>query len=171
MSRNPAKQTSAQASEKASRQPLTQTAIVRKYLPSDSEKVFEICKAAREAAQWPKDSYDRAESSGQAVYVAEVDGRLCGFLVARYAGGEAEILNMAVELSQRHRGIGTVLLNTASREAERKGIGEIFLEVRESNRAAIAFYEARGFFSVGKRTGYYREPDENAIVMRKKVTG
>jgi ribosomal-protein-alanine N-acetyltransferase len=141
---------------------------VRKYLPADCERVMAISKDSPEAAQWPEESYHRAESAGQSVFVAQVEGRVCGFLVACYSGGEAEILNMAVDFSSRRQGVGMVLVHAALKELP--GNSDVFLEVRESNRSAIAFYGAHGFSIVGKRTGYYRDPEENALLMN-KITG
>jgi ribosomal-protein-alanine N-acetyltransferase len=47
----------------------------------------------------------------------------------------------------------------------------VFLEVRESNRAAIAFYDKHGFAKTGRRVRYYQDPVEAAILMEKKLTG
>jgi ribosomal-protein-alanine N-acetyltransferase len=143
--------------------------IVRRYLPEDREKVMAIAAASPEAARWSAASYDRDESSGQTVFVAEVDDCVCGFLVFRHAGGEAEVLNLAVDSANRRQGVGKSLLEAAL--ASLPADEAIFLEVRESNWAGVAFYEAQGFSVVGKRTGYYRDPEENALLMRKKITG
>ncbi len=50
-------------------------------------------------------------------------------------------------------------------------VSRLFLEVRESNKGGIAFYEKHGFLKTGRRAGYYHHPDEAAIVMEKKLTG
>ena len=79
---------------------------VRPYQPGDSEAVFEICRQSPEAAQWTKESYEQAHSSGQIVLIAEINAQVCGFLVARITADEAEILNTAVDptlSSQGHR--------------------------------------------------------------------
>jgi len=120
---------------------------VRKYLPADCERVMAISKDSPEAAQWPEESYHRAESAGQSVFV---------------------ILNMAVDFSSRRQGVGMALVHAALKELP--GNSDVFLEVRESNRSAIAFYGAHGFSIAGKRTGYYRDPEENALLMN-KITG
>jgi ribosomal-protein-alanine acetyltransferase len=145
--------------------------MIREYLQSDNDAVFAICKASPEAAQWEKENYDRGEGSGQIILVAEVAGRVRGFLVARVAANEAEILNMAVDPEQRCQGTGSALLLAAEELARRQDAKHMYLEVRESNAVARTFYEKHGFRKSGSRYEYYREPKENAVLMEKKVTG
>jgi ribosomal-protein-alanine acetyltransferase len=144
--------------------------IVRPYQPRDSEAVFEICRQSQQAAQWPKESYDQAHSSGQIVLIAEIAGQICGFLVARIITDEAEILNTAVDPAHRREGIGTALLEAAITAAQAHNAKSIYLEVRESNSAAISFYRQHGFEKTAERRQYYSGPTENAVVM-KKLTG
>ena len=92
--------------------------------------------------------------------------RLAGYAFARVIADEAEILNLAVLPLFRRRGIGGRLLEAAVTAVRTAGAGELFLEVRESNAAAKALYLTRGFRPVGVRTGYYRNPRENAVVLR-----
>ena len=102
--------------------------------------------------------------------VAEVKNTIAGFLVSRqtFAGGkdapaEREILNLAVAPAFRRKGVATALLQE---ELARGGVH--FLEVRESNRAALALYGKIGFVRAGRRVDYYRSPVEAAIVMKMK---
>jgi len=143
---------------------------VRPYQPGDREVVFEIGSQSPQAAQWSKEAYDQAHSSGQILLTAELNGQLCGFLVARIIGDEAEILNMAVDKMHRRRGIGSALLTAAISAAQAQDAKNIYLEVRESNSAAICFYRQHGFERASERRGYYSSPTENAVVM-KKLTG
>jgi [ribosomal protein S18]-alanine N-acetyltransferase len=143
---------------------------VRPYQFSDAESVSEICRQSPEAAQWPKESYEQAHSSGQIVLIAEINAQVCGFLVARITGDEAEILNTAIDPAHRRKGIGSLLLTRAISAAQAHNTKSIYLEVRESNRAAISFYDRHGFAKTAERHGYYSTPTENALVM-KKLTG
>ena len=143
---------------------------VRPYQPGDSEAIYEICRQSPEAAQWTKESYEQAHSSGQIVLIVERDAQVCGFLVFRIAGNEAEILNTAVDPNFRRKGAGTRLLKAAISEAQAQNVKSICLEVRESNSTAIAFYGRHGFARTADRRGYYSGPTENAVVMR-RVTG
>ena len=140
---------------------------VRHYQPCDGEAVFEICRQSLSAAQWSKESYDQAHSSGQILLTAELNGQVCGFLVARIIGDEAEILNMAVDKMHRRNGVGSSLLAAAISAAQAQNAKNIYLEVRESNSEAICFYRQHGFEKASERCGYYSSPTENAVVMKK----
>jgi ribosomal-protein-alanine N-acetyltransferase len=84
---------------------------------------------------------------------------------------EAEILNLAVRRQNQRRGEGHALLSAVLGQLHRRGVNKVFLEVRESNEAGISFYEKMGFAETGRRPGYYREPEEAAVLMEKKLTG
>jgi ribosomal-protein-alanine N-acetyltransferase len=140
---------------------------VRRYQLGDGEAVSEICRQSPLAAQWAEEAYDQAHSSRQIVLTAELNGQVCGFLVARIIGDEAEILNMAVDKLHRRDGIGTALLSAAISAAQAQNAKNIYLEVRESNSAAICFYRQHGFEKASERRGYYSSPTENAVVMKK----
>jgi len=87
-----------------------------------------------------------------------------GFVLARVAGGEAEILTLAVAPRARGKGLGRALLCEAIAKAERQGAGAMFLEVSADNRPALALYARLGFANVGSRRAYYRGVD--ALVLR-----
>jgi len=140
---------------------------VRPYRPGDSEAVADICRRSPQSSQWPREIYDQAHSSGQIVVIAELNGQICGFVVARITGDEAEILNAAVDPAHRRKGIGSALLTTAISSAQAQNAKAIYLEVRESNSAAVSFYQRYGFEKTAERHGYYSSPTENAVVMKK----
>ena len=98
--------------------------------------------------------------------VAEARGALLGYLIGRRLGDDGEILNLAVLPSARRRGVATALLEAALEQLRLAGVTAVFLEVRESNRGAQALYLRRGFRVIGGRPGYYRNPPENALVLR-----
>lgn len=129
--------------------------MIRPALASDLDRLREIQAASPEASSWNPLDYD--------CLVAEVDQRIAGFLVSRQAApGEREILNVAVDPAKRRRGIGKMLVEAELARSQ----GVWFLEVRESNAAAIALYRSMGFEPAGRRPGYYAHPTEPAIVMR-----
>lgn len=97
------------------------------------------------------------------------DGELLGYAVAWYVADESEIANLAVAPTARRNGVGALLLDRILRAAAEFGAQTVFLEVRESNEEARKLYEARGFAVAGKRTKYYRKPDEDALIMRRKL--
>ena len=83
----------------------------------------------------------------------------------RNAADESEILNLAVEPESRRQGIASVLLAAALAASRAAGAKSVYLEVRESNAGAIAFYGRNGFEPTGRRAHYYQDPPEAAVVM------
>ena len=108
---------------------------------------------------------------GVLALVSEDGEKVSGFIVGRQAAGEAEILNLAVIPANRRKGEGRALLKGALEEFLARQVSRVFLEVRESNEAGMAFYERQGFSKTGRRAGYYRDPDEAAIRMEMKLRG
>ncbi|MBA2587082.1 MAG: GNAT family N-acetyltransferase [Alphaproteobacteria bacterium] len=87
-----------------------------------------------------------------------------GFVLARAADGEAEILTLAVAPQARGKGLGRALLQAAIKKARSIGVQTMFLEVGIDNPAAMALYAGLGFTKVGMRKGYYSGTD--ALVLR-----
>ena len=98
--------------------------------------------------------------------VAERGDEITGYLVARAVAGEGEILNLAVAPEARRKGLGGRLLEAGIGALAAAGAHAVFLEVREQNVAAQQLYQRRGFRPVGLRARYYRNPVEDAIVLR-----
>jgi ribosomal-protein-alanine N-acetyltransferase len=92
-----------------------------------------------------------------------------GFVLARAAGGEAEILTLAVAPAARGQGLGRRLLQAAVARARELGAKTMFLEVGTENPAALALYAGLGFTKVGTRKGYYGGSD--ALVLRLPLLG
>jgi len=88
---------------------------------------------------------------------------VCGFLTAFQVMDTADLTNIAVAPAFRRQGIAGALLKKLCSVV---GNAEIFLEVRESNQPAIAFYQKYGFVPVGIRKHFYQNPDENAVLMQ-----
>jgi [ribosomal protein S18]-alanine N-acetyltransferase len=154
--------------ERGSPRPITN---VRAFLPEDADAVLAIAAQAPTAANWSRDSYLQfAREGGSLALVLEVAGEISGFLIGRLVADQAELLNLAVTAAQRRKGAGTALLARALDVWRSRGAKSVYLEVRESNTAAIAFYEKHGFTAAGLRKGYYRDPDEPALSMVRKLT-
>jgi len=106
-----------------------------------------------------------------AFLVADGDAA-AGFILCRAIAGEAEVLTLAVRPEVRRRGVARALLEAAIARARVAGAASAFLEVAESNIAAIALYRGAGFAEVGRRRGYYaREgrPAEDALALRREL--
>ncbi|HEY7480666.1 MAG TPA: ribosomal protein S18-alanine N-acetyltransferase [Gemmatimonadales bacterium] len=116
---------------------------------------------------WSETSFREALASEWTFgLVAETTRGLAGYLIGREAGGSGEVLNLAVAPEFRRRGIGGDLLEAGLAAFRRRRASDVFLEVRESNHSAQSLYLARGFRPVGQRASYYRNPREDALVLR-----
>lgn len=95
-----------------------------------------------------------------------------GFVLARLAAGEGEILTVAVARAHRRQGLGWQLMDAVLRELHAERAEALFLEVDEANIAAMHLYKRLGFHEVGKRPGYYQTADKGrsgALVMRRDL--
>jgi ribosomal-protein-alanine N-acetyltransferase len=146
-------------------------ALVRKFGPRDAPAVAEILQGSPEAAEWSVKSIEQLDQRGELGWVVENDGGVTGFLVARAIANEAEVLNLCIDPAKRRIGNATALLHVALTQLPRLGAKVLFLEVRETNLPAISFYEKHGFVRDGYRPGYYQNPTEAAVLMKRELTG
>jgi tRNA threonylcarbamoyladenosine biosynthesis protein TsaB len=112
----------------------------------------------------------RADISNEnSIYiVAEVEGVVVAFAGLNLICGEGHIMNVAVQPAFRGRGVGRALFGALLAEAEKRGAGDVTLEVRKSNERAIRFYESFGFVKEGLRKSYYAVRGggrETAVIM------
>lgn len=137
---------------------------VRRMRASDVSAVHSILMESPEASIWSEESL--AESISQReMWVAEMGGGLAGILIGQMAADEFEILNLAVGREFRRRGAATQLVKAALEAAEKAGVLKNYLEARASNKVGIQFYARVGFQERGRRTNYYREPVEDAVLL------
>src|SRR5271165_1713585 len=92
--------------------------------------------------------------------------QVLGYVVTWIVADEAEIANLAVRADRRRSGIGRALVDAAIAAAGAGGARSLYLEVRESNVGARALYQLRGFVAIGTRAKYYRNPTEDALILR-----
>ncbi len=137
---------------------------VRRMSASDVSAALSILEESPEAATWSRASLLESAASGN-TWAAELDGRVAGILIGRVAADEFEILNLAVGKTCRRRGVATRLVTTALESARTAGARQAYLEVRASNEAGIAFYARIGFRVCGRRPNYYRNPEEDAVLL------
>jgi [ribosomal protein S18]-alanine N-acetyltransferase len=151
---------------------VSKLARIRAFRREDIPELVSITEESSQAASWSRESYEElCASGGFLAFVSERAGRVSGFVVVRQAGDEGEILNVAVRRENRRKGEGQTLLSAVLEQLHRRGVRRVYLEVRESNETGIAFYQEQGFARTGRRPGYYREPEEAAVLMEKKLTG
>ena len=116
---------------------------------------------------WTGESFREALASPHSFgLVAECRGEIAGYLIGRAILGSGEILNLAVAPEWRRRRVARQLLDSGLEELAARGVEEVFLEVRESNVGAQALYLGASFRPVGQRAGSYRNPKEDALVLR-----
>lgn len=144
---------------------------VRRAAQEDLPHILEIARHSPLAAGWSQAEYGKLFSAEKPVealaLVIEEDGQVLGFLAGRrVAKDEWELENVAVSSSSRRRGMGAHLVGEFLNVARHCGGRDVFLEVRESNRAARLLYEKWAFVEVGRRKDYYRDPPEDALILR-----
>jgi len=142
---------------------------VRLFAKDDLAAVVAIQRSSPEAAQWSAADYARVARGDLQGWVAEAGSHVVGFLVARRMADELEILNLAVGPAARRLGVGSLLLREALAAAQRSGARSAFLEMRESNPAAMAFYARHAFAVSGRRARYYSRPEEDALVLSRTL--
>lgn len=142
---------------------------LRVMTPEDLDAVLTIERESY-AVPWTAQTFRSLVDRSDAESVSAVAGsELVGFAVAWSVVDQAELGNVAVAKDWRRRGIGEALVRDIVLRLFRRGVREIFLEVRVSNRSARRLYERLGFVEIGRRHDYYVRPVEDAIVMRKRL--
>jgi [ribosomal protein S18]-alanine N-acetyltransferase len=142
---------------------------IRQIEQHDIAAILTIQQASPEVAQWTAGDYARIVAGDMAGWVAEEHAVVVGFLAARRAGSDLEILNFAVRADARRLGIGTSLLREALAWGQRFHAEKALLEVRVSNAAALRFYERYGFHTAGRRPRYYAAPIEDALLLTAEI--
>lgn len=168
----------------------------RRMTAADLERVIEIAESLPEAPHWPRASYlDMVRPSAVVPRMALVAieptpatiesatgaiesgasttesaaSAIRGFAVASLLPPQAELETIAVLARHQRHGLGRLLLNALIQELRQAGTGELRLEVRASNLAAIGFYRSAGFSEIGRRARYYADPIEDAILMNLSI--
>ncbi|HEV8131250.1 MAG TPA: ribosomal protein S18-alanine N-acetyltransferase [Acidobacteriota bacterium] len=107
---------------------------------------------------------DRSEHVVDQIACQATD-RIIAFIAGRILPGDAEIYKLAVQASYQRQGIGSRLIDRFLAMARDRRATNCYLEVRPSNKGAIAFYRRHGFIEHGTRARYYKEPPEDALIM------
>lgn len=141
--------------------------VIRKMQAEDLTKVCEIEKE-NFSLPWSEKSFlDSMERKDTIFLTALVDDEVAGYIGCYCIAGTGEITNVAVKDAYRRRGIGGMLLEKLYEAGAALDTYEFFLEVRESNEAAIGLYSHQGFIKEGIRKNFYEKPVENAVIMWK----
>ena len=100
--------------------------------------------------------------------VAVDEGMVAGYIGSQSTIDETDVMNVAVHPDWRRQGVAENLITHLIQELKKRGSHALMLEVRASNTPAIALYEKLGFQQVGLRKNYYRNPKEDALILRKE---
>lgn len=141
--------------------------IIKPMTIDDISQVAEIEKHIF-SIPWSQNAFKESLESDNTIYIVGKEKDM----VVGYAGiylsfEEGNITNVAVNPLSRRKGIGEQLVRNILNMASKKGIRDVFLEVRETNSAAIALYEKVGFKEEGIRKSFYEKPKEDALIMWK----
>ena len=140
--------------------------VIRKMTLDDLEHVVAIDQVSF-SLPWPARSFqfELTDNPASRCWVADMDGRIVGMVVAWLIVDEIHIATFAIHPDFRKQGIGKDLLLHTLRSAKADGAVTSFLEVREGNEVALEMYRQFGFVESGRREGYYKNNDETAILM------
>lgn len=144
--------------------------MIRFMQLSDIEAVFNIEKQVQ-IKPWSKQQFSEASHQYSSTVIEE-NGKVIGFCILQPVLDEANLLLMAIDPKEQGKGLGYTLLNESLSLLKNEPI-QIFLEVRQSNQAAIRLYEKSGFHQIDLRKNYYPNTDgtrEHAIIMSKTCT-
>lgn len=137
----------------------------RRSLPKDATG---IAKLEREIFSDPwsyRDIQDLICTEGSMCFSATDGDEVIAYVIGRLIAPEGEIYRIAVKPKKRQRGIGYRLLDYAVKTSKGQGLERLFLEVRSRNLPAIKLYTAYGFKQISVRKKYYKNPEDDALVM------
>lgn len=141
--------------------------------PSDLRELVRLERATN-THPWTEEHFREALADEHSrcvlLKLAESDGqRVLGHCVIQTAADEAEVHALAIDPAWRRRGLGRLLLRSAVSLARIAGARAVLLEVRARNDAALRLYQSSGFTRVGRRRDYYREPVDDALLLRSEL--
>lgn len=140
--------------------------IVRCMTEDDLDKVATMEKQIF-STPWSKQNFAESLTKAYSHFYVAVLEDVVGYCGIHNLGGDGEITNVAVDETQRGKGIAYEMLSYAMEDAMKKGVEAFTLEVRISNTPAIKLYEKMGFENKGIRKNFYENPTEDAIIMWK----
>ncbi|MFR5558036.1 MAG: ribosomal protein S18-alanine N-acetyltransferase [Veillonella atypica] len=139
---------------------------VRRATIEDAKEIFAI-EMECFSVLWSLDSIETEllNEDKKLYYVIEDADGVVGYAGAWLVYDEGQITNIAIRPSARRQGFGAKLTSALIEECFKRGMHEIFLEVRISNLSALSLYRQLGFTVKGMRKNYYSEPKEDAYIM------
>ena len=118
---------------------------------------------------WSINSIQSELNNALSLWVVAVESnRVVGYVGSQSVMGWADMMNLAVDPDYRKRGIGRELVEQLIKRLKENEVTCLTLEVRVSNTPAVNLYNSLGFCEVGRRPGYYRNPKEDALILRRE---
>ncbi len=119
---------------------------------------------------WTYRNFESAIATGNHGIVLRNDqGTLIGYFICLDIVDELELLKIAVGKPFQGKGYGRLLMDKVLELARLLEMESVFLEVRQSNLPAIALYQKMAFKTIGIRPGYYIQPTEDALLMKREL--
>jgi ribosomal protein S18 acetylase RimI-like enzyme len=149
---------------------MSPSVTIRTATVDDLDALLQVEHACEEAPHWREDAWlsmlgGAVEPRWQRVVIAEVDEVIAGFIVFAGLGEIAELESVAVLRAFRSRGLGRALCLAAMEQAAQKEARTMELEVRATSDVPRRLYASLGFLEQGIRRGYYRDPEDDAVLM------
>lgn len=147
---------------------------LRAATPDDLDAVMAIERDSFRGDAWSETLMRSELASAHNHYLVAVEaGRIVGYAGLRAPAGshDADVQTIALSREARGKGRGRGLLEALLAEAARRGVRQVFLDVRDDNPTAQALYASEGFVEIARRPDYYPDGPTDAIVMRLDVPG
>ena len=121
------------------------------------------------ADPWSENSVASELENPLSLWLVAMDGeRLAGYVGSQTVLGESDMMNVAVDGAYRRQGVGKMLIEALVEHLKARESHCLTLEVRASNTPARNLYASLGFSEIGRRKNYYRNPREDALILRKE---
>ena len=140
-------------------------------VPMENHHVMQVAALEKQCFSdpWSENSVASELNNPLSLWLVAVDdGNVAGYVGSQTVMDETDMMNIAVDERYRRQGIAQMLVDALVERLKKMDSRCLTLEVRISNVPAIALYEKLGFEQVGKRPNYYRNPKEDALILRKE---
>ena len=141
------------------------------YILMNADHVSQVAQLEKECFHdpWSENSIASELKNPLSLWLVAVDGQqVAGYVGSQSVMGEADMMNIAVSAQYRRMGIAQELVERLVKLLREKDVYSLTLEVRASNEPAKELYGKLGFSQVGRRPNYYRNPKEDALILRKE---
>ena len=143
------------------------------YVPMELRHVPQIAELEKEcfSGPWSETSIASELQNPLSLWLVAIDGsQVAGYIGSQTVMDEADMMNLAVKPEYRRMGVAENLICQLISRLKENNVTCLTLEVRASNAPAISLYTKLNFVEAGRRPGYYHNPKEDALILRKEWT-